>query len=180
MVFHEIETERLMLKNISLEDSEFMLQQFSNDAVTKYLFDTEPLTYIEEAEKLINFYLQPEPRGQHRWILSVKNDSRKIGTCGFHCWDRAKNSVEIGYDLQEQYWGKGIMTEALEAILLFAINNMNIQTVNAHIYVDNILSTNLANKLGFVFNGKTELCILKNIEYLHNIYSLDCSTAKCP
>ena len=62
MLFHEIETERLRLKNISFEDREFMSKQFSDDSVNKYLFDAEPLNNLKEADELIDFYLQPEPR----------------------------------------------------------------------------------------------------------------------
>lgn len=65
MFFQEIETERLLLKNISFDDRDFMLKEFSDDAVNRYLFDVEPLSNLEEADELINFYLQPEPRAQH-------------------------------------------------------------------------------------------------------------------
>ncbi len=118
MFFYEIETDRLRLKNISMEDREFIFKQFSNDAINRYLFDAEPLNSLEESDDIIKFYLQPEPRMQHRWVLTLKSNGTKIGTCGFHCWD--KNCVDIGYDLQVEYWGQGYMTEALKAMLSFA------------------------------------------------------------
>jgi [ribosomal protein S5]-alanine N-acetyltransferase len=103
MFFKELETDRLVLKNICSEDKDFILKQFSNDTVNQYLFDAESLNNLEEANELIDFYIQPEPRTQHRWILILKVNGIKIGTCGFHCWNKNNNSVEIGYDLQKQY-----------------------------------------------------------------------------
>lgn len=174
MLFHEIETERLLLKNISYEDRAFILNQFSNDSINRYLFDAEPLNSLDEAHELINFYLQPEPRMQHRWILTLKNNSAKIGTCGFHCWDKNLNCVDIGYDLQEEYWGQGLMSEALNAILDFAQNEMKVRQVHAHIYVDNSKSIRLVERFGFTFSSETEIFQFRGQQYLHNIYSLDC------
>jgi len=178
MFFKELETDRLILKNISSEDRDFILKQFSDDTINQYLFDAEPLSNLEEADEIIDFYVQPEPRAQHRWILILKSNGSKIGTCGFHCWDKNNNSVEIGYDLQKEHWGQGLMTEALKEILSFALHSMGVKKMYAHIYVDNEKSITITQKLGFKFNGKTEMCIFRDKEYLHNIYSLDCSTRK--
>jgi Acetyltransferases, including N-acetylases of ribosomal proteins len=175
MLFHEIETERLFLKNISYEDREFILNEFSDDIINRYLFDAEPLSTLEEADEIISFYLQPEPRMQHRWILVLKNNNRKIGTCGFHCWYDYQNCIDIGYDLQEAFWGQGLMSEALNAILDFARNEMKIRQIHAHIYIDNIKSIRLAEKFGFLFHGETEICLFRNNQYLHNIYTLSIS-----
>lgn len=171
MFFKEFETDRLILKNISKDDRAFILRQFSNDRMNEFLFDAEPLKSLEEADEIIDFYLQPEPREQHRWVLILKSNGSPIGTCGFHCWDRKNNQVDIGYDLQEEHWGQGLMTEALQAILLFAENKMNVEKINAHIYVDNARSIKIAKKLGFIFSGETEICVFRDRKYLHNIYS---------
>jgi ribosomal-protein-alanine N-acetyltransferase len=173
MLFHEIETERLLLKNISFEDRDFILYQFSDDTVNRYLYDAEPLKSLDEADEIIKFYLQPEPRNQHRWILTLKDKGEKIGTCGFHCWDLNKNCIDIGYDLQEKYWGQGLMSEALNAILPFAKNEMKVKQVRAHIYVDNPKSIRLAERFGFSFKGETEICHFRGQQYLHHIYTLD-------
>jgi len=178
MFFIEIETERLILKNISYEDRDFILNQFSNDRINQYLFDAEQLNSLAEADELISFYVQPEPRLQHRWILNLKSNHEKIGTCGFHCWDKNKNCVDVGYDLQEEYWGQGLMSEALNAILNFAQNEMMVKQVYAHIFVDNLASIRLVEKFGFAFSGETEICLFRNKQYLHNIYTLDCFPAK--
>ena len=66
MIYTDLQTERLLLRNIDKSDIEFIFYQFSNEVVTKYLYDEEPLTAIDGADEIIDFYLQPEPRIQHR------------------------------------------------------------------------------------------------------------------
>ena len=172
MFYNNIETDKLLLKNIDNGDREFIFSQFSDDDINKYLFDAEPLTDIREADEIIEFYLKPEPRPQHRWILIRKADGVKIGTCGFHCWEIRNSRVEIGYDLKKEFWGKGYMYETLSKIIEFAKDSMDLKEINACIYTENHKSIRLAEKLGFVLNGsKYEL--FRGNEYLHNIYSLN-------
>lgn len=171
-MFEGFETPRLILKNISKDDRDFIYKQFSDDIINKYLFDAEPLTDIGGADEIIDFYLQPEPRLQHRWILIRKTDGIKMGTCGFHCWNKDKGIIEVGYDLQEAFWGNGYMQEAMNEIISFAIENMNINEINAVIYVDNKSSISLAEKLGFKFYGIKRNEVFRGKCYLHYIYSL--------
>lgn len=175
MFFSELETDRLFLKNISMHDREFILEQFSNIEVNQYLFDAEPLTDIFGADEIIDFYVQPEPRAQHRWILVRKSDGSKIGTCGFHCWDKTNGSCDIGYDLYPDYWGNGYMCEALKAICGFARSNMKLRSINAWISVNNEKSIKLAEKLGFSFNGLIKDEIFRGKAYPHRIFTLDCT-----
>lgn len=172
MLFTNIETERLLLKNISPDDREFIFSQFSNDTINRYLFDAEPVMDISGADDIISFYMKPEPRHEHRWILSLKPDGRKIGTCGFHCWNPDEGTVEIGYDLVEQYTGQGYMSEAIKAIIEFAKTKMKIRVINACIYPENSKSIHLALRNGFVLTGATRVEVFRGEKYLHQIYSL--------
>lgn len=150
MFFRELRTERCYLKNIGLEDDEFILKQFSNDDVNQYLYDAEPYRTIEEAQALIRFYNEEEPRNQHRWILVKKDTGEKIGTCGFHCWNRKTGVCELGYDLYPDYQKKGYMTEALSEIIAFAKTEMQLKKLEAHIYIENINSVKTVERLGFI------------------------------
>lgn len=177
MLFCDLETERLLLKNISTEDTEFIYSQFSDSTVNRYLFDAEPLVDIKGAEEIIDLFVQPEPRGQHRWIMIRKSDGEKIGTCGFHCWDFNNSRIDVGYDLKERFWGNGYMQEAMREILLFARDRMHIKEVNACIYKDNIRSIHLAEKNGFVKSGEYNETF-RGEEYLHYRYTLKLSASE--
>lgn len=171
MLFKKIETERLLLENISKVDNEFILSHFSDDDVNKYLYDAEPMIDITEANEIIDFYMQPEPRGQHRWILVRKSDGIKIGTCGFHCLDMIHKKIDIGYDLKKEFWGNGYMQEAVTASINYLMLNFDIHRIDAHIYCENERSILLAEKLGFSFYGESETCVFRDQEYLHHIYT---------
>ena len=167
MFYNNIETDRLVLRNIDNIDREFIFSQFSDDEINRYLFDAEPLTDISGADGIIEYYLEPEPRPHHRWIVIRKADGVKMGTCGFHCWSIKDSRVEIGYDLKKEFWGNGYMYEALKGIIEFAKGPMDIKEINACIYTENHKSISLAEKLGFVLTGsKYEL--FKGKKYLHS------------
>ncbi|MBP7402041.1 MAG: GNAT family N-acetyltransferase [Clostridia bacterium] len=172
MLFKELETDRLVLKNIGKNDCEFMLRQFSNDEVNRFLFDAEPFTCIEEAEELIGFYLKEGPQNPHRWIITRKRDGERVGTCGFHCWDRKAGSCHVGYDLYPDYWKQGYMAEALAAILEFAKNEMKIKRMEAHIFTENIDSIRTAERQGFVDSKERYMELFRGKEYPHAIYVL--------
>lgn len=173
MFYQDIKTKRLWLKNLSREDDAFMLRQFSDTAVNQYLFDAEPLASLEEANALIDFYLQPEPRLQHRWIIRLRETGEQIGTCGLHCYSREARCVDVGYDLQAAFWGRGLMAEAMNEVLRLYAPKLGVERVFAHIAVENERSIRLAEKLGFVFRGETETLSFHGREYLHHIYELD-------
>lgn len=172
MNYRNLVTKRLTLKNISADDREFMLKQFSDDNVNRYLFDAEPFTCLEEADELIAFFTKPEPRAQHRWIITLTQTGEKIGTCGFHFWDRQKREMQIGYDLQSAYWQKGYGYEAMQAVIDFIKQETDAMRVDACIACENIASIKLAEKLGFEFLGKMEVLNFRGKDYPHRIYTL--------
>lgn len=172
-MFINLETERLLLRGIGKDDSEFILKQFSTQEVNRYLYDAEPISSLEEAMEIIDFYIESEPRDQHRWIIILKDSNEKIGTCGFHCWNHENGEVELGYDLQPAYWKQGYMREALTEILDFAKENMHIEKVYAHIYPENLASVRIAEKMGFKRTGEQYYEVFRGEKYLHDIYCWD-------
>lgn len=170
-MYKNIETDRLLLKSIDHSDCDFIYSMFSDDVVNRYLFDAEPITNLEEAEDIINFFIEPVSSDRHRWIIKRKSDNRKMGTCGFHCYNEKDATMEIGYDLKEEFWDNGYMIEALQEVISFARNELSIKQVTACIYLENIKSIRLVEKIGFRLTGsKYEL--FRGENYLHNIYSL--------
>lgn len=176
LLFRDLETQRLSLKNISLDDVDFVLDQFSDPVVCRYLYDEEPFTQKKQAEELIEYFRRPEPRNQHRWIVVRKSDGAKMGTCGFHHWNREERSAETGYDLREEYWGSGYMTEAMRRILAFAVEEMDLKTIFAGIYIGNQSSIALAERLGFERTGS--MCeVFRGESMPHHVYTYDCAGA---
>jgi ribosomal-protein-alanine N-acetyltransferase len=173
MLFINLQTNRLLLKNIGNEDREFIFNHFSDENVdvNQYLYDAETCKNISDADEIINFYLKPEPRNQHRWIIINKTNDIKMGTCGFHCWDIENSKVEIGYDLSKHFWGNGYMNEALVEIITFSERTMKIKEIIANIYHGNNKSISVMEKLGFKLTG-TKDYLFRGKDYRHKIYSL--------
>jgi ribosomal-protein-alanine N-acetyltransferase len=173
MFFPDIETYRLKLRVLNANDTEFIFKHFSNDDVCKYLYDNEPLTSIEEAEKIIRLYESPEVSDHNRWVIVNKEDNVIIGTCGYHYWDKKNNIAEIGYDLEKNYWGKGYMTEAMKTVLNHGFRNLNLNRVQAFVYVENDKSCNLLKRLGFKSEGVIrEKHLYRGKYYDHFCFSL--------
>ena len=167
-----IETKRLLLKCVDQSDREFIFEEFQNDFINKYLYDAEPMTDIEQADVLIEFYNLKQPRNQNRWVLFNKLENKKMGTCGFHLWDRKESKVELGFELMQQYNGKGYMTEAVEAIIEFAQIKKKVNKIIGIVSIDNRKCKRLLEKLGFIIVDKEE-CIFRGSMYLHDIYKLE-------
>ncbi len=162
--FRDLTTDRLFLRNISPGDADFILKEFSDPAVTRYLFDADPFHSIGEAAGMINWY-NDGVLDHNRWVIIGKETGARLGTCGFHIWDRRNNRVEIGYDLLPEYWGKGYMSEALPVALNFAFNDMEIHRVYATTYVANLRSQKVLERLGFAREG-----LLKDFFYFQGKY----------
>lgn len=170
MTLHDLQTERLILKGISEEDIDFIFQQFSNDEVNRYLYDAEPTKTRQDAEDIMHMYTQQKETKAYRWIITLKSDNTKIGTLGFHIWKRETQTCEIGYDLQPNFWGKGYGKEAVKAMLDYIVPTLELNSITACIYEENIASSALVKSLGFADSQEQRTERFRGKEYLHSIY----------
>ena len=159
--FPSLETERLILRQMTLEDTDFVFQHFRDSAVSQYLMDEPSPADNGQAQAIIQFYLQPEEKDHNRWVMVRKSDSQPLGTCGFHKWDKRNFRAETGYDLSPKFWGQGYMREALQAVLAHGFEQMRLNRIEALVYVENDRSIQVLKKLGFQQEG-----ILRDYFYL--------------
>lgn len=168
-----LETERLLLRPLGMGDLEFVFRHFSDPDVNRYLLDEEPLTTREQAQAIIDFYSLPGRKSYNRWVLVRKMDAHPVGTCGYHQWQTTHHRAEIGYDLEKASWKQGIMTEALRVILSYGFEQMELNRVEALVYVENDASIRLLERLGFQKEGVLRQYFRRgNIYYDHWLLSL--------
>lgn len=149
--FPEIETERLLLREILPEDAEAIYRIFSDDKVTEF-YDLVTYTSIDQARELIDFFDESfELERAIRWGITLKPDDTVIGTCGY-VWLRQYRG-EIGYDLASAYWRQGIMSEAVEAILEYGFTDLGLNRIEALVMKENVASAALLRSLGFREEG---------------------------
>ncbi len=145
MEFPRLETERLYLRELTLDDAFDVQEHFADPLVTEHM-DIEPCTDLKSAREIVSFHLHDTGV---RWGMFSRTTERLIGTCGFHCWDTATARVEIGFDLRRKHWGQGLAKEAVTAALLFGFGRMNLASVYADVEPLNVRSTGLLLRLGF-------------------------------
>lgn len=150
-----IETDRLILRRAAMEDAEAMHRNWTgDDEVTKYL--TWPAHASVEVTKgfiqyLLGCYEDPKNYG---WVIVLKDESPEpIGMISVVDMNESADSVHIGYCLGKRWWGRGIMTEALGAVIDFAFNTLSAQRVDARHDPRNPASGAVMRKCGMVYEG---------------------------
>jgi [ribosomal protein S5]-alanine N-acetyltransferase len=158
--FPVLETKRLVLRKVTKEDANSILNYLSDEEVMKY-YGLEPFTSINDALDEISWYqsIQNNKTGI-RWGITLKEQGVVIGSCGFHNIISQHSRTEIGFEMSKEQWGKGIAAEAVEAIISYGFEQMNFQRIEALIEPDNLPSQKLVEKLGFIREG-----LLRNYEF---------------
>ncbi|KFN01896.1 N-acetyltransferase [Bacillus clarus] len=173
MGFPKLETERLLLRELTLLDAETMFRYFSKESVIRY-FGMDSFENIEQAKTTIQtFRKRYEEGGVFRWGIEKKGTDQLIGTCGFHLINSHHKRAEIGYELDDTYWGQGYASEALQAILTYGFETLDFIRLAAVVYVENEASCNLLKKAGFQEEGLLRKYMIQN-DVAHDtvLYSL--------
>lgn len=153
VMFPILETERLLLREIVIEDAQSIYDCFSNHNVTRY-YGQDTLTNIEEAMQFIDFFSKnyKEKRGI-RWGIQIKGEKGIIGTIGFNAWSLKHRRAEIGYELHPDYWRKGYAREAILEVISYGFKELNLTRIGAVVFIENEASNELLKKLGFEKEG---------------------------
>jgi ribosomal-protein-alanine N-acetyltransferase len=152
--FPQLETDRLILREMTLDDVEFYFRHFNKDEIVEGCCFLGPKN-LEAAKKELELYcIKPfkENRGI-RWGIIRKGSNELIGTCGYYDWNKTAHRAEIGYDLDPAYWGQGIMTETLHVVLKHGFEEMMLNRIQAIIDSKNVRSFRLVKRLGFKKEG---------------------------
>ena len=151
--FPYIETPRLLLRELQKEDAEAIFRIFSDPEVMKYS-DMDMFTRLEQAQFMIERQRHRFEQKEHfRWGIALKDSDIIIGTGGYVAWNRMWHNAELGYDLAKPYWGQGIMTEAVRAMIQFGFEHMELHRIEAEVMPENTASVRLLHKLDFQEEG---------------------------
>jgi ribosomal-protein-alanine N-acetyltransferase len=151
--FPPLTTPRLHLRQLAPADVPALYTILSCEKVAQHL-DVDTFQSEEEAADLVRFLEQARERGKAiRWGITLNSTGAVIGTCGYHRLSPHDRRAEIGYELHIDYWGKGIMREALRAMLHFGFQTMHLHRIEALVNPDNVASRSLLRSLGFKEEG---------------------------
>ncbi|WP_447637770.1 GNAT family N-acetyltransferase [Flavobacterium microcysteis] len=153
MTFFTIETERLFLRKIVPETYHYVFEHFSEKELQEFLGISSPEKLQVEKEKFKNG-ITTHNKSMVLFQLLDKKSNKVIGGCGYHTWYLDHDRAEIGYALtDDNFKGMGLMSEALQHVLAYGFDAMQLHRVEAFISPNNKASIQLVNKFGFIKEG---------------------------
>ena len=147
----QLQTERLIIRPIMISDVAAVFKLYNQEAVCR-LYDIVHFKEKTQAVSQVVRWLQlAKDRKQLRYALVLNQEL--IGTCGLYSLYWHQNRANLGFDLSEEYWRQGYMTEALSAFLPYCADTHKIHRLQALALQENEPSKRLLSKLGFANEG---------------------------
>ena len=148
-----IETERLRLRHLEESDTDSLFEIFSDREALRF-WGFPPFNKRGEAEKLLaDIHDHFRQKTLFQWGIALRSDDKVIGTTTLFRYDEQSRRAEIGYILNRQFWGKGLINEALRALVTFAFEELNLHRIEADIEPRNASSIKTVERLGFQKEG---------------------------
>lgn len=147
-----LETARLILRELTMDDLDDLFTLYRDPDVRQY-FPEGVLTYAETQEELewiINVYYRQYGFGL--WATIDKATGALVGRCGLLPWTIGESQeVEVAYLLAKPYWGRGLATEAAQAIVHYGLGHLWLKRLVCLIDPANLASIKVATKIGMAF-----------------------------
>ncbi len=148
-----LETERMILRPLSVADSNDIYERWATDErVAKYV-----RWYVHSSVEVTIEWLKAEEKNIlsdkiYQWGFTMKDTGYLFGSGGIH-YNEEEDVWELGYNLMHKFWNQGYATEAAKAILDFGINVLKQKEFIAWHAVDNPASGAVLRKCGFVYEN---------------------------
>lgn len=155
----------IVLRELTIDDSQEYFNYMNHEAMLPFLTDNNIPRNIEQAVEEVRYWasLFRNRRGFY-WGIALKDNNKLIGTAGFNTLSTIHLRSEISYDLDPQYWSKGIMLKSIKNIVKF-IEYVGIIRIQATVVNDNIRSMTLLERCGFMREG-----LLKKYEIIQDVH----------
>ena len=149
--FPVLETERLTLRALNLEDAKTIFGLRTNKDVNQFITRSIP-NNLSEARAFIDMIsdLVSSNNGVF-WVIESKQNNELIGTIGLRNFEVEENYAEVGYELHPDYQQRGFMTEALQEVIHFGFDNLKLKIIEAFTHKNNSASITLLENQNFVY-----------------------------
>ncbi|PID63144.1 MAG: GNAT family N-acetyltransferase [Ignavibacteriae bacterium] len=164
-------TERLVLRKLKSTDKDAIFEYAQNPKIAEHVLWDAHETISDTLEylfKIFEAYNKNEPAS---WGICLKGTDKVIGTIGFVSLDEEDNKGEIGYILNEYFWGRGYIPEAIKKIIKISKTELGLNEISARVKPKNTASIRVLGKCGFTFWKEEEMLIKEKLEKV-NYYSL--------
>jgi len=147
--FPILATERLILRQLIIDDEQEIFSLRSDGEINKYL-NRQVSNTIEDARNFIKKVNENINKNDSLyWAITLGDRNILVGTICLFNFSNENGKCEIGYELLTNFQGQGIMKEAAEKVIDYAFNTIKVQKIEAFLHRDNQRSINLLEKLLF-------------------------------
>lgn len=143
-----LETDRLILREITVLDASFFYHLNLDEAVMRYTGDVA-FESVLKAQTFIESYPDYIKNGYGRWVVLLKPNLEEIGWCGLKKHNNGE--VDLGYRFFKNFWGKGFATESASACLDYGFNTLGLQEIIGRVAQKNLNSVNVLKKIKMNF-----------------------------
>jgi ribosomal-protein-alanine N-acetyltransferase len=151
----EIETERLILREFTIDDWPEVLAYQSEPRYQRFYPPTERTP--GQAQAFVQMFLdqqQEEPRRKFQLAVTLKTDPKLIGNCGLRLDSVDARQADIGYEFSPDHWGNGYATESAQAMVHFGFASFHLHRIWSWCIADNFGSARVLEKLGMQLEGR--------------------------
>jgi ribosomal-protein-alanine N-acetyltransferase len=168
--FPVLETDRLILRQLTLDDAKDMLRMRSKPETMRYI-PRPVMQTIDEALALIQLMNDRIAANDNiNWAVTLKGEDKMIGFIGYPRISKEDHRGEIGYLLDPDYHRRGITFEALAPIFKYGFEVMGFHTIEAVIDPGNTASENLLIKYGFAKEAHFRENLLFDNRWLDSVH----------
>jgi RimJ/RimL family protein N-acetyltransferase len=152
-----LETERLVLRHVTVEDGEFILELLNDPAWLRFIGDRGVRTLHATREYILKSFVSMYERlGFGLYLTALKDDGVPIGICGLIKRDSLED-VDIGFAFLPKFCGQGYAYESARAVMDYGENTFGLNRLVAITVPENFSSIRLLEKLGFDFERTIKL-----------------------
>ena len=146
-----LESERLLLKPIDVEDLKYLCDLRWNKEVTTWIIH-EPISYKQQLE-WYNSLKKTDVALSIFYKSEKSTDITIIGTIGLYDIHPKHQRAKWSLRITPEYWGKGIAKEVIKMFLDYVFNTMNVNKLMGDCFVENVVEVNVLTKMGFTSEG---------------------------
>jgi len=152
-----LETERLVLRRLTVEDAEFILGLLNEPSFVRFIGDRGVRTMADAREYILKGAIGSyERHGFGMYLTELKEDRTPLGICGLLRRESLQD-VDIGFALMPQFWARGYAYESASAVMAYGRSTLGLKRVVAVTTPDNHGSLRVLGKLGMRFEQMVKL-----------------------
>lgn len=167
-----LETERLILRKVELEDLDkiydYMLGDKEACSICGWKFYSSKKDFLKDSHNLLN-----TKNDEYVWTIFTKEENIPIGCIGVHTQDDQNFSCSIGYGIHPNFQNCGYCTEALKEAVKFLIGEVGYYRIVCKYRGDNIASKRVMEKSGLTYEGTERCSLFKDNQFIdRHVYSI--------